>query len=130
MQQNPLDISADAFAAECEKTAVYPRVRILLGDSNNIDDAVDAPWLYPVLGLVGEAGEMANQAKKILRDDGGILTSARAEKLTDELSDVTWYVAETSRGLGRKLSEVMLHVVGKLHGRASRGTLRGSGDRR
>lgn len=46
---------------------------------------------YTALGLFGEAGEIANQVKKIWRDDDGVLTVDRMVKLQDELGDVLWY---------------------------------------
>jgi len=46
---------------------------------------------YTALGLFGEAGEIANQVKKIWRDDDGVLTADRMTKLRDELGDVLWY---------------------------------------
>lgn len=49
--------------------------------------------VYPVLGLCGEAGEVCEQAKKMLRDDRGELTPERQGKFKKELGDVLWYVA-------------------------------------
>lgn len=46
---------------------------------------------YCALGLIGEAGEIANQVKKIWRDDDGVLTEDRRNKLRDEAGDVLWY---------------------------------------
>jgi NTP pyrophosphatase (non-canonical NTP hydrolase) len=55
---------------------------------------------YARLGLFGEAGEIANQVKKILRDDEGILTSERETKLADELGDVFWYATRLAHEHG------------------------------
>jgi len=57
------------------KTAVYPEA---------------AKVIYPALGLSGEAGEVANQVKKILRDNAGELTEERRTKIIDELGDVLY----------------------------------------
>ena len=46
---------------------------------------------YCAMGLFGEAGEIANQVKKIWRDDAAVLTQDRIVKLRDELGDVLWY---------------------------------------
>ena len=124
------DMTLSEFRDNVMKTAVYPRVRLLIGDSDNIGDAVDAPWLYPVLGLVGEAGELANQAKKIIRDDGGILTPGRAAKMADELGDVKWYIPPLSEALRSNLKKIARNLFTKLFGRFERGTIQGSGDNR
>lgn len=52
--------------------------------------------IYPVMGLVGEIGEIANKVKKIYRDDGGQITEAKRDELKKELGDVCWYIAATA----------------------------------
>lgn len=94
-------------------TAVYPEQGKLGG------------LLYTVLGLVGEAGELANQAKKILRDDNGEISLERQAKLIDELGDVLWYVANLSIELGWDLTCVADLNLQKLHLRAMNKTLKG-----
>lgn len=57
----------------------------------------DEDWArYVRLGLISEVGEVAGQVKRIIRDDGGVLTPERREKLLDELGDVLWYWAQTA----------------------------------
>jgi NTP pyrophosphatase (non-canonical NTP hydrolase) len=60
---------------------------------------------YCLLGAIGEAGEVANQVKKILRDDDGELTEARRIKLIDEAGDVCWYVTRLATELGHDLDD-------------------------
>jgi len=86
--------------------------------------------VYTILGLAGEAGEVANQVKKILRDDDGVLTDERKAKLVDEMSDVCWYAAMACDELGVDLGDVMTANLSKLASRAERGTIQGSGDGR
>jgi hypothetical protein len=50
-----------------------------------------AGQVYTLLGLCGETGELMNQLKKVIRDDGAVLTVERLGKLIDELGDVCWY---------------------------------------
>ncbi|AID58945.1 hypothetical protein PBI_GAIA_126 [Mycobacterium phage Gaia] len=102
-------------------TAIYPGA----GDPGSVEGLV-----YAILGLSGEAGELANKAKKILRDDHGVIGDAARAKLTDELSDCVWYLAAVARQLGVNLDAVAESNLAKLADRAERGVLQGSGDNR
>lgn len=86
--------------------------------------------IYTALGLAGEAGEITNKVKKILRDDDGILTDARRNDLIDELGDVLWYAATLADELGADLDSVARANLTKLKSRKHRGVLSGSGDNR
>lgn len=97
-------------------TAVYP------GAGDNL--------LYPTLGLCGEAGEVAEKVKKMLRDDAGVLTPERREALAKELGDVLWYVAQVATEADLDLQEVADANLRKLLSRQERGVLQGSGDER
>lgn len=85
---------------------------------------------YVVLGLCGEAGELANKYKKTIRDDDGKLSRERRLALMDEAGDVAWYLARLAFELGTNLDEVMRANVEKLQSRKRRGVLHGSGDAR
>jgi NTP pyrophosphatase (non-canonical NTP hydrolase) len=85
---------------------------------------------YPALGLAGEAGEFADHAKKVIRDDGGEVTPQRREAMAKELGDVLWYVAQVATEAGLDLDEVAQANLDKLLSRQQRGVLSGSGDQR
>ena len=104
------------FQRRSRATAVYP-------------DAGDN-LLYPTLGLCGEAGEVAEKVKKMVRDDGGELTVQRREALAAELGDVLWYVAQLATEAGLDLGEVAEANLAKLRSRQERAVLQGSGDDR
>jgi NTP pyrophosphatase (non-canonical NTP hydrolase) len=88
-------------------------------------------WLaYPALGLAGEAGEVAEHAKKAIRDDAGKVTDERRGAMSKELGDVLWYVAQLANELGLDLDEIAQANLDKLLSRQQRGTLSGSGDDR
>ena len=88
-------------------------------------------WLaYPALGLAGEAGEVAEHAKKAIRDDGGLVTDERRQAMAKELGDVLWYVAQIASELGLELEDVARQNLEKLSSRQQRGVLSGSGDER
>jgi NTP pyrophosphatase (non-canonical NTP hydrolase) len=104
------------FQRRSRATAVYP------GAGDNL--------LYPTLGLCGEAGEVAEKVKKMVRDDGGELTAERREALAAELGDVLWYVAQLATEAGLDLGEVAEANLAKLRSRQERAVLQGSGDER
>ncbi len=88
-------------------------------------------WLaYPALGLAGEAGEVAEHAKKAIRDDGGEISEERRAAMAKELGDVLWYVAQLASELGLDLDDVARANLDKLLSRQRRGVLSGSGDER
>jgi NTP pyrophosphatase (non-canonical NTP hydrolase) len=85
---------------------------------------------YPALGLAGEAGEFADHAKKVIRDDGGEVTPQRREAMAKELGDVLWYLSQLASELGLDLDQVAQDNLAKLLSRQRRGVLSGSGDDR
>lgn len=85
---------------------------------------------YPALGLAGEAGEFADHAKKVIRDDGGVVSEERREAMSKELGDVLWYVAQLATELDLELEEIARENIEKLESRMRRGVLAGSGDNR
>lgn len=89
-----------------------------------------AGLVYATLGVTGEAGEIANKTKKILRDAGGVLTEETRLKLIDEVSDVLWYVSQLCSELDVSMEKVAEHNISKLTSRLERGTIQGSGDNR
>jgi len=88
-------------------------------------------WLsYPALGLAGEAGEVAEHAKKAIRDDAGTVTDESRTAMAKELGDVLWYVAQLASELDLDLDEIAEGNLEKLLSRQRRGVLSGSGDDR
>lgn len=86
--------------------------------------------LHWVLGLNGEAGEVAEKLKKIIRDKNGIVGEEDKRELAKELGDVLWYIAVFAHDLGVPLDEVAEGNIAKLASRKQRGKLTGSGDNR
>lgn len=103
------------YQRESRRTAEYPR----------------EAWLaYPALGLAGEAGEVAEHAKKAIRDDGGKVGDERRAAMSKELGDVLWYVAQLATELDLDLDQIANQNLEKLLSRQQRGVLSGSGDDR
>jgi len=106
----------DEYMKEAEVTAVYPNK----GDN----------WFYPILGLVGETGEIAEKLKKVIRDNNGVIDEDRRNMLKKELGDVLWYMAALCCELGLSFDDVARHNIDKLMDRKKRGMIKGSGDTR
>ena len=96
---------------------------------------------YPTLGLCGEAGELANHVKKLIRDSGmpsdhdvqiddRYMTEEMRSDLVLEAGDCLWYLANFCNDIGFSLSEVAELNLEKLKRRKEKGTLTGSGDHR
>jgi NTP pyrophosphatase (non-canonical NTP hydrolase) len=90
----------------------------------------DHPIVYPTLGLVNEAGEVAGKVKKIFRDKGGTISDEDREALMLELGDVLWYLAQICTELGITLDDVAEANIEKLRSRFERGAIHGEGDHR
>ena len=86
--------------------------------------------LHWVLGINGEAGEVAEKVKKIIRDQDGNFTDADKKELAKEIGDVLWYLAVFAHQLGYSLDDVAKTNLDKLSSRKERGVLGGSGDNR
>lgn len=119
----------DNYQDDAGITAVYPNA----GTETN--EAIN----YCVLGLIGEAGEIANKWKKFFRDIPSFARDSdayyleihnRKAELRAELGDVLWYAAQLATELGVPLGEVAAANVRKLQKRKSEGTITGSGDNR
>lgn len=85
---------------------------------------------YLVCGLCSEAGEVAGKWKKIIRDNGAIMTDESESSLLSELGDVLWYVSELATHLGQSLEDIAAKNIQKLADRQARGVIGGSGDTR
>ncbi len=109
-------MNLNQYQDKSRETALYPNM------GNNP--------IYPTLGLVGEAGEVADKVKKVLRDDNGVFTSDVRQSIKYELGDVLWYVSQLANELGYELEEVAIANLDKLSNRAKRGKIKGSGDDR
>jgi len=104
------------YQDQARSTAIYPDL------GSNI--------VYPALGLCGEAGEISEKVKKIVRDDSGVLTDPKKEAIALELGDVLWYVSQLAAEIDYSLDEIAQKNLDKLSSRKQRGVLGGSGDNR
>lgn len=105
----------DLYQQKCLKYAKYPE---------------SARIIYPTLGLTGEAGEVSDKVKKVIRDNEGNFTDEIKKEIMKELGDVLWYCATLSHDLGFSLSDVAFGNIEKLESRFQRNKIGGSGDNR
>lgn len=110
-----------------EQVALYPGV-----NENNMQAA-----MYLALGLNGEAGEVAEKIKKLIRDQRLLpeakllqMGSEKQKEILNELGDVLWYITRLALEMGFDLEDVMAANHAKLSSRYRRGKLGGSGDNR
>ena len=106
----------NAYQTAALQTAVYPEQGF--------------NFTYPALGLCGEAGEVADKLKKVVRDNDGILTDPVRVAVAKELGDVLWYLAMVAYEMDHDLNEIAEINLTKLNSRKERGVLSGSGDNR
>ena len=109
-------MKANDYQDRALETAIYPN------QGSN--------FAYPALGLAGEAGEVADKLKKVIRDNGGILTDSVRDAVAGELGDVLWYVSVLASEIDYSLDEIMAKNLAKLNSRKERGVISGSGDNR
>lgn len=87
-------------------------------------------FLYKVLGLVGESGEVAEKIKKILRNKNGKMNEDDKKEIIKELGDVLWYMATLSAYMGYDFETVAKTNIDKIYDRAKRGVIKSEGDNR
>jgi NTP pyrophosphatase (non-canonical NTP hydrolase) len=107
-------LSLNDYQDQANDTAIYP---------------VEAMLVYPALGLTGEAGEVADKIKKIIRDNKALDQKERLE-IAKEVGDVLWYIAALARDLGVDMETIARMNLEKLQSRKERGVLQGEGDNR
>ena len=105
----------DMYQQVAKQTAIYPREQAII---------------YPTLGLTGEAGEVANKVKKIIRDDGNKINEGLVQEISAEIGDCLWYISVLADDIGIKLSDIANANLEKLANRKKKGTIHGSGDTR
>jgi NTP pyrophosphatase (non-canonical NTP hydrolase) len=103
------------YQEQAIKTAIYPQT---------------TGMMYLTVGLAGEAGEVCNKIKKIIRDKQGIISFADRRDIMHELGDVLWYLSALANEFDLTLDQVAEQNLVKLTDRKSRGVLNGSGNER
>ena len=105
----------DMYQQVAKTTAIYPREQAII---------------YPTLGLTGEAGEVANKVKKIIRDGSNSKDEGLVQAISSEIGDCLWYIAVLADDFNIKLSDIASANLEKLAIRKKNNTIHGSGDNR
>jgi NTP pyrophosphatase (non-canonical NTP hydrolase) len=108
------DFPFSAYQREASATAVHP--------------AGESGCYYLALGINGEAGEIAEVIKKMIRD-GTPYAEVRA-KIKKEVGDVLWYCSQLLAAFDIDMEMCAIDNLIKLASRKARGKIHGSGDDR
>ena len=115
-RQTMSSITATEYQIRAAETAIFPKEKALE---------------YLTLGLAGEAGEIANKVKKLIRDGADVEGyQERLSQIAAELGDVLWYCAMLANEVDTNLGSVMEGNLNKLADRKARNRLQGDGDNR
>lgn len=114
-QTKGLEMNFEDYQTQASKTAIYPDADVII---------------YPALGLISEAGEVAGKVKKVLRDKNGMFTPDDRAEIAKEVGDTLWYIASLCTDLGIGMETVAQQNLDKLNSRMARGVIQGSGDNR
>jgi NTP pyrophosphatase (non-canonical NTP hydrolase) len=94
------NITATEYQNKAAETAIFPK-----------DKALE----YLTLGLTGEAGEIANKVKKLIRDGADREDyHAKLNAIGKELGDVLWYCAMLAKEVDMNLGRIMEDNLEKL----------------
>jgi NTP pyrophosphatase (non-canonical NTP hydrolase) len=108
------------YQRECRKTDVGTAAQ----------DCLEPGWLYYVLGIGGEGGELLEKVKKLFRDKNGIIDDEFKEAVMKEMGDIQWYMARLCDCFNISFENVFLTNIEKLQSRKDRNKLHGDGDNR
>lgn len=104
------------YQKEANKTAIYP------DRGHN--------FVYPVLGILGEAGEVAEKIKKIWRDKNNIINEEDKIEIKKEIGDVLWYLSQLATELEIDFDDVANTNILKINSRLEHQQTHGNGDNR
>lgn len=104
------------YQSATDETAVYP--------------TIGKKFIYPILGLNGEVGELTEKVKKLFRDHNIEVTKEFTDDVSKELGDILWYLARVATEFELDLEDIAIENIRKLRSRKERGVIKGEGDNR
>lgn len=109
------NMTVNDYQKAAMSTAIYPK---------------DSEVAYLALAMCGEAGELADKVKKVIRDHNGVYADDLRRAIAEELGDVMWYAANLADAIGYDLEGVCKMNIEKIESRRQRGKIHGEGDHR
>jgi NTP pyrophosphatase (non-canonical NTP hydrolase) len=116
-------------------TAVYPKIYVLKNPTRDQlkrckvtgVELVDSSWIYPLIGLIGEAGELANIMKKVIRDKQFMISHEIKDKIISEKGDISWYDTILDYELDIDPDEKIDYNINKLSNRMAQNKIHDDG---
>ncbi len=94
------------------------------------DKSAKHELFHLTMGLAGEAGEVAEKIKKVIRDNDSNESFIDVENMSKELGDVLWHLAVLANYFDIPFDKIATDNIDKLASRLKRCTIGGSGDNR
>jgi len=124
----------DEYRDFTQETAIYPQAaKDAVREAQISTGTTLEKWLglaYVTGKLNGEAGEIAEEVFKAMRDDKCSISIERKARIRSELGDLMYYTASIAYILGESLDSIAEENMEKLRSRKERGVLKGSGSDR
>jgi NTP pyrophosphatase (non-canonical NTP hydrolase) len=100
-------------------------------DQSNQDPAViNPPWLYYLVKLQGEIGELSEKIGKVFRDQAGVFSNEDRRLICLEIGDILWYLTRLAAAFGFGIGYVAARNIIKLAARLEQNKIHGQGDER
>lgn len=106
----------DEYQKVTRKTAIYP--------------TIGKKFIFPLVGLSGEVGEISEKIKKLFRDKNAKLTNEQRIEIGKEIGDAFWYLTQLSSDLSLNFSDIVKMNLEKISKRAKENKIHGDGDNR
>jgi NTP pyrophosphatase (non-canonical NTP hydrolase) len=125
------DVPLREYAEMVHGAAIYREgVDALVESASKEDLAKMLRIFYAATGLAGEAGEVANKVKKILRDNGGVVDDEVRQRILGELGGVAWYLNAAAEEFDLRIEDVLNYNYDQITDRQARNVIKGDGDDR
>ena len=111
----------DLYQKHTQDAAAYPTIVLF-------DNGKDISWVFALVGLLGETGELSEKLKKIMRDKDGEISDTDKDLISKEQGDTLWYNAQICTKIGTSFGDSAKGNLIKLQDRKERNKIHGSGD--